>query len=81
VVLMGIADRGPGKKANLRAGDVIIAVGGAPIVDLASFYKRLWGLGTAGVEAPLTIMRDGRKLDVTVKTADRGRMSSAPRLH
>jgi len=81
VVLMGIADRGPGKKANLRAGDAIVSVGGAPVLDLASFYKRLWALGPAGVEAPLTIVRDGRKLDVTVKTADRARMASGPRLH
>ncbi len=81
VVLMGIADRGPSKKANLRAGDVVVAVAGAPVVDLSSFYKRLWGLGTAGVEAPLTIMRDGRKMDVTVKTADRARVASGPRLH
>ena len=81
VVLMGIVDRGPSKKANLKTGDVVVAVDGAPIVDLATFYKKLWALGAAGVEAPLTIMRDGRKLDVTVKTADRARMSSAPRLH
>ena len=81
VVLMGIVDRGPSKKANLKTGDVVVAVGGSPIVDLGTFYKRLWALGSAGVEAPLTIMRDGRKLDVTVKTADRARMSTAPRLH
>ena len=81
VVLMGIADRGPARKSDLRTGDIILSVAGGPVVDLASFYKRLWALGAAGVEAPLTIVRDGRKLDVTVKTADRGRMASAPRLH
>jgi S1-C subfamily serine protease len=81
VVLMGIADRGPAKRADLRTGDVILSVGGAPVVDLASFYKRLWALGPAGVEAALSVVRDGRKLDVTVRTADRARMTSAPRLH
>ena len=81
VVLMGIVDRGPAKKADLRTGDVVLAVGGSPVVDLASFYKRLWGLGDAGVDAPLTIYRDGRRHDVVIPTADRNRVSSAPRLH
>ncbi len=81
VVLMGITDRGPGKRADLRTGDVVLAVAGAPVVDLASFYKGLWGLGEAGVEAPLTVYRDGRKFNVTVKTGDRNRVANAPRLH
>ncbi len=81
VVLMGIADKGPGKKADLRTGDVILSIAGSPVVDLASFYKRLWALGVAGVEAPLTIGRDGKRIDMTIKTADRSRMAATPRLH
>ncbi len=81
VVLMGIADRGPGKGADLRTGDVVLAVAGTEVVDLASFYQRLWGLGSAGVKAPLTIYRDGRRLDVIIATADRNRAANAPRLH
>ena len=70
-----------GGRADLRTGDVILSVAGGPVVDLATFYKRLWALGPAGVEAPLAIVRDGRKLDVTVRTADRARMVNTPRLH
>jgi S1-C subfamily serine protease len=81
VVLMGFADRGPAKRADLRTGDVVLAVAGTPVVDLASFYKRLWALGDAGVEAPLTVYRDGRKLDMRIMTADRARLSATPRLH
>ena len=81
VVLMGVADRGPAKRADLRSGDVVLTVAGAPVLDLAGFYKNLWTLGNAGVEAPLTIQREGRTLDVRVTTADRNRLSSSPRLH
>lgn len=81
VVLMGIVDRGPAKKADLHTGDVVLAVGGAPVIDLAGFYKHLWGLGQAGVEAPLTLFRDGRKFDVKIPTADRNRVANAPKLH
>ena len=81
VVLMAITDRSPAKRSQLRAGDVVLAVSGAPVVDLASFYKGLWALGEAGVEAPITLQRDGRRLDITVKTGDRNRLAAAPRLH
>ena len=81
VVLMGIADRSPARRAELRAGDVTLSIGGSPVVTLAGFYKRLWALGSAGVEAPLTILRDGRTLDVQVVSADRNRMANSPRLH
>jgi S1-C subfamily serine protease len=81
VVLMGVADRSPAKRADLRAGDVILSLNGSPVVNLAAFFKRLWGLGAAGVEAPLSILRDGRTLDVTVVSADRNRIANNPRLH
>jgi len=81
VVLMGVADRSPAKRAQLRAGDVILSVGGAPVDTLGGFFKRLWALGVAGVEAPLTILREGRTLDVLVVSADRNRIANSPRLH
>ena len=81
VVLMGVAERSPAKRAELRAGDVILSIAGSPVVNLAGFFKRLWALGTAGVEAPLSVLRDGRALDVVVKSADRNRIANSPRLH
>ena len=81
VVLMGVADRGPAKRADLRSGDVVLTLAGRPVVDLAGFYKGLWALGNAGVEAPLSIQREGRRIDVVVTTADRNRLSNSPRLH
>jgi S1-C subfamily serine protease len=81
VVLMGVTDRGPAKKADLRVGDVILAVEGTPVVTLSSFYKKLWRLGDAGVEVRLTIVRDGQKMDVRIVTGDRNRVANSPRLH
>ncbi len=81
VILMGLTDRGPAKRADLRTGDVVTAVAGKPVVDLAAFYKNLWSLGEAGVDAPLTIYRDGKRFDVHVTTADRARLAAPPRLH
>ena len=32
------------------------------VSDLAGFFRKVWSLGKAGVEVPLTIYRDGRTL-------------------
>ncbi|MGE0714913.1 MAG: S1C family serine protease [Alphaproteobacteria bacterium] len=81
VVVVGLSSRGPAQKADLRSGDIVLAVAGTEITDLAGFYRRLWGLGTAGVEVPLTIHRDGRTFEVAVPSADRRRFLKGPSLH
>jgi S1-C subfamily serine protease len=81
VVVVGLSQRGPAKRANLRTGDVVLAVGGAEINNLAGMFRRIWSLGDAGVEVPLTIYRDGKTLETKVASADRQRFLKAPRLH
>ena len=51
-----------GQRANLRTGDIVLAVAGTKVDDLAGFFRKVWSLGKAGVEVPLTIFRDGRTL-------------------
>ncbi|ACL57176.1 S1C family serine protease [Methylobacterium nodulans] len=81
VVVMGLASRGPAAAADLRAGDTVLEVADAAVTDLASFFRRVWSLGEAGVAVPLTILRDGRTISVTVHSADRERFLVTPRLH
>src|SRR3954451_23001205 len=81
VVVMGLATGGPAEKAGLESGDVVLAVAGRAIGNLASFFRRVWALGEAGVEAPLTIHRRGKTFEVRVASADRARFLKAPRLH
>ena len=81
VVVVGLPSRGPARKADLRTGDVVLAVGGTEVNDLAGLFRRIWSLGNAGVEVPLTIYRDGRTFDLHVPSADRRKFLKAPRLH
>jgi S1-C subfamily serine protease len=81
VAVLGIAQRGPAQKADLRAGDVILAVDGITVSDLAGLFRRIWALGDAGVTVPLTINREGRTLDVKVRSTDRRRLLKGPVLH
>jgi len=44
---------GPAEKAGLTTGDLVLAVDGKPVVGLADFYRKIWAVGTAGVEIRL----------------------------
>ena len=82
IVVMGLAgSNGPAQRAGLRAGDVVLAVAGTGVTDLAGFFRRIWALGDAGVEVPLTIDREGDVFEVSVTSGDRNRFLKGPRLH
>jgi S1-C subfamily serine protease len=81
VVVVGMSSRGPARKADLRTGDVVLAVDGTEVNDLAGLFRRIWATGNAGVEVPLTVYRDGRTFELRIPSADRRRFLKAPRLH
>jgi len=80
VVVAGLASQGPAKAARLKTGDILLAAAGEDVHELADLWRRLWSLGTAGVEVPLVIYRDGRALEVTVVSANRDKFLKGPRL-
>lgn len=81
IVVAGVATRGPAQDANLQTGDILVAVDGSEVEDLADFFRRVWALGGAGVVVPLRIERDGQTLEVRVSSGDRNRFLKGPSLH
>ena len=81
IVVMGISGNGPAARAELKAGDVILAVKGEKVTSQAGFYRKLWALGPAGVDVPLTVHHEGVTFDVTLASTDRGKLLKGPRLH
>ena len=81
IVVVGIAPRGPAARAELKTGDVILAVKGETVSTLASFYRKVWALGQAGVEVPLTVYREGVTFEVRVNSSDRAKFLKAPQMH
>jgi S1-C subfamily serine protease len=71
VVVLDVAGDSPAARAELRRGDVILAVAGQRVANLAEFYTRLWSLGPAGVVAPLRLMREGDAFDLEIRSVDR----------
>jgi S1-C subfamily serine protease len=81
VVVIAISGNGPAARAELKAGDVILAVKGEKVTSQAGFYRKLWALGSAGVDVPLTVHHEGVTFDVTLASTDRTRLLKGPRLH
>jgi S1-C subfamily serine protease len=81
VAVIGLATRGPAHKANLRAGDIVQAVAGVNVSDLAGLFRSVWAQGEAGVMIPLTVNREGRTFEASVRSVDRRRLLKGPVLH
>ena len=81
LVVSGLVDGGPAYDADVRIGDFVVGVDGAPVTDLASMYRAVWSLGEAGAKVPLTVFRRGDTLDVTVRSINRSDKLKSPRVH
>jgi S1-C subfamily serine protease len=66
-----VAPEGPAAKAGMAEDDIILAVKGQAVTDLADFYRKLWAVGEAGIAVALTVIRGGRLVDIEVISADR----------
>jgi hypothetical protein len=51
------------------------------VTTLLDFYRKLWALGTAGVDVPLTLNSRGVTFDVTLKSVDRSKMMRPRKMH
>jgi S1-C subfamily serine protease len=81
LVIAGLAKSGPAARADLRVGDMVLAVAGAKVDSLGGLFRRIWSVGKAGVEVPFTIYRDGRTFEARVTSTDRNRLLKGPSLH
>jgi S1-C subfamily serine protease len=61
----------PAEQAGLKRGDVIVGVNGEPPKSLADFYRKVWALGSAGVNVPLEVLQDNVARRLDVKSANR----------
>ncbi len=81
LVVAGLAPNGPAETAGVEAGDVVMEVAASPIGDLADLLRTVWSLGDPGITVPLTLVRDGVRRHVDIKSASRGDFLRTPRLH
>ena len=81
VVVSGLAGSGPAERAGVQVGDIVIEVAGGRVNGLADLFRKIWSLGAAGVEVPMTLVREGSVSRVRVPSADRQDLLKKPSLH
>jgi S1-C subfamily serine protease len=81
VIVVGVSPGGPAARAELHAGDLILAVAGLTVTDLAEFYTQLWSQGPAGVTIPLRIQREQDVFEVEIRSVDRNALLKKPRFN
>jgi len=81
VVVSGLAGGAPAERAGVQVGDLVIEVAGARVGGLADLFRKIWSLGAAGVEIPMTLVREGSVSRVRVSSTDRQALLKKPSLH
>jgi S1-C subfamily serine protease len=71
LTVVGVYRNCPADKAGLRPGDVIVGIDDEPVAGLANMFRRVWSLGSAGVDVPINVLRDAEKMQLKVRSGDR----------
>ncbi|SOC55446.1 serine protease DegS [Chromohalobacter canadensis] len=70
VVIASVVPDGPGDKADLQPGDVLMSINGEPIVDAREAMADIAEIAP-GTKLPITIVRDGEKREITLTAGER----------
>jgi serine protease Do len=73
VFVRNVAPGGPADKAGIKVADVIVALNGKPVKDGEDLVSRV-SEAPVGSQATLTVLRDGRNIDLKLDIADRAQV-------
>ena len=74
-----VATDGPAAKAGIESGDIVLAVAGEAVADMAALYRKVWSLGPAGVTVPLTVLKGSSVQQISLTSIDRSKWFRPPR--
>jgi S1-C subfamily serine protease len=72
VIVLGVEADGPGDRAGVLVGDVLVALDGTPVHDTSDVLAAL-GPDTVGRAVPVRVIRGGAVQDLTITVAERPR--------
>ncbi|MFX4223453.1 MAG: S1C family serine protease [Thalassobaculum sp.] len=81
LVVAGLADDGPAELADVQVGDIVEKVDGERVSTLAEMFRAVWAVGPAGADIPITVIREGERLDLSIASISRGQLLKGPQLH
>jgi S1-C subfamily serine protease len=71
VIVTRVSPEGPGDRAGIKAGDIILAVGGQGVRSQAEYYTKVWQSGAAGTDIPLRMLQGIDVKELEVHSIDR----------
>lgn len=71
LIVVGTYRGCPADQAGLKSGDVVLSVDDEPVTSLSEMFRKVWSLGSAGVEIPLTVSASGTVRTCRLKSIDR----------
>ncbi len=81
LVVGHLTQGGPAHRAGVRLGDIVLEVAGEPVTELGELFRKVWSVGPAGADIPITLARGQSTSHVRVRSADREDFLSKPRRH
>jgi S1-C subfamily serine protease len=81
LVVGGLATDGPAARAGVKLGDRVLEVAGQRVGGLSDLFRKVWRLGPAGTEIPLTLARGQSRSRVQVRSTDRDELLKKPLRH
>lgn len=71
VFVIRVTAGAPAEAAGLQPDDLILMVNKKEVKGLSDFYRKVWAVGEAGVDVPLSILRGVRIEETVVRSSDR----------
>ena len=71
LVVTGVYSGCPADLAGIKPGDVVLSVDDEPVNNLSDIFRKVWSLGSAGVEVPLLVSSSGSLRNCLLKSTDR----------
>ena len=81
IVVAETAPGGPAQRAGLRPGDLLLEVAGHKVDTLAECFRAVWASGAAGVEIPVTLVRNRSRHRLQLQSIDREALLKQPARH
>jgi S1-C subfamily serine protease len=71
LTVVGVYRHCPADSAGMQPGDIVMRVGGHEIYGLGHFYRTVWSLGPAGVDVPITVLRNSARQELVLNSVER----------
>src|SRR5215470_18512539 len=71
LVVTRVSPDGPADRAGIRKGDIVVGVAADPVKSHEELYRKVWGLGPAGVDVPVKVLQGVDLRELKVRSIDR----------